>query len=133
MIKRKKTLIEYIIEGNIDETLNDFEKYLSKEEDIKLLTESTTKKIYQWFEDEYRPQVISNNLLKPLSTSNVIDKAHFTRLKGFKEICEAFGKKLLDKNFCSAMDFEQKLSEDILKFIEELNLALTKVQVIDLI
>jgi len=114
-VNLKKTLAEYVIEGNIDETTTDFKKYLINYNLNDIFDRKTILRIYEWFEEEYRPQVITNNLLKPLKNSNKLSQEYYLKMKEFENVCVKFEKAIKEGQYD---DMDQKLIQDIFEFIK---------------
>jgi len=112
----KKTLAEYVIEGNIDETTTDFKKYLINY-NLDNFDTKTVQRIYEWFEEEYRPQVITNNLLKPLKNLKKLSQEYYVKMKEFENVCVKFEKAVKEGQ---QKDMDQKLIQDIFEFIKNL-------------
>ena len=112
----KKTLEDYVIEGNIDEIIKDFKKYLINY-NLDELDRSAVLKMYEWFEEEYRPQVIMNNLFKPLKNLNKLSQEYYLKIQEFENICEKFKTNLL-KQADQYSELDQKLLQDIFEFIK---------------
>ncbi len=107
-------MAEYVIEGNIDETTNDFKKYLASY-NLNDLTKETVLKIYEWFEDEYRPQVITNNLFGPLKNLNQLSVEYHKKLMEFLTVCQEF-EKIIQQ---SQENLDSKLIQDISNFLKD--------------
>lgn len=129
MINLKKTIAQYELENNINEVLGDFYAYI-KGENTDNLNASGVKKIYEWFEDEYRPQVISNNVLKSLKAASNINEDHYSKLIAFHKICTEFGSIINQLIGREEYNFEKKLVEDILEFNRGLLAALEKIEIV---
>lgn len=124
MINLKKTLAEYVIEGNIDETTNDFKKYLANY-NLNDLTKETVLKIYEWFEDEYRPQVITNNLFGPLKNLNKLSVESHKKLMEFLTVCQEFEKQVQ----LQSLDVDKKLMQDISNFLKDSQNVMKQVKI----
>jgi len=120
-------LFDYVIEGNIDETIKDFNNYLGGMNLTNLNYDSITK-IYKWFDDEYRPQVISNNILKPVKISKKLSQTYYIKLKNFQSVCEGFLTAIKEMK-CEELQFESNLIRDIEEFVELFKQTMKELQV----
>lgn len=118
MINLKKTLAEYVIEGHIDETTNDFKKYLANYNLNDLTVKETVHKIFEWFEDEYRPQVITHNLFGPLKNLNKLSLEYHKKLSEFLTVCQEFEKAVVQQFHPQDTNFDEKLMQDISDFLK---------------
>ncbi len=117
-------MAEYVIEGNIDETTNDFQKYLANY-NLNDLTKETVLKIYEWFEDEYRPQVITNNLFGPLKNLNKLSVEYHKKLMEFLTVCQEFEKQVQ----LQSLDVDKKLMQDISNFLKDSQNVMKQVKI----
>ena len=85
-MERTKAFDECVVENQIDVTINEFNGYC-KGENFKDFDENSIQKFYTWFEEEYRPQVINNDMIQPLKSLKVVDNERLEKLKSFYKDC----------------------------------------------
>jgi len=123
----KKSLMAYLLERQIQEmlkVLTDYTKLnLAKSGDF--IQEPSTMftyydPLYTWFDQEYRPQVIKNDILLPFNEhKHVLDQEDVQMLVRFEKFCRAvFSLERLDSQY------DKKLLSDIGTFLDELKQSL---------
>ena len=124
----KKQLISCLLENQIKEMFRDLNNFLKvdfKDLLIKMYLNNENcsnyfENLYIWFEEEYRPQVIRNDILIPFKEhKNVLDLKICELLKDFENFCRQvinFGINGSNNN----KKHDKKLLEDIDILLNEL-------------
>lgn len=122
VIERKRTFAEYLIENQIDETVDHYNQFV-KGEDFKGYDSKTLSKFYNWFDDEFRPQVINHDLLQPLSKMENVSEYHLEKLRSFYQDCISFSQNIKKEQNAS---YDPQLLQDIDTFIGRFSIVLNK-------
>jgi hypothetical protein len=119
-MERTKAFDECVVENQIDVTINEFNGYC-KGENFKDFDENSIQKFYTWFEEEYRPQVINNDMIQPLKSLKVVDNERLEKLKSFYKDCVSCINILENEHKSLKGSMDEGLIRDIYTFLEQLS------------
>ena len=118
-LHNEKTIFAHLLESQIKELELDLEKHTGLSlEAANLKTMDGSQKfisdLYHWYEEEYRPQVISNDILQPITERP--DSLSLAARKRLSTLCEISLKAFSEIDNPKEQGFETKLVEDIKYF-----------------